>query len=111
MMQTLDLRRDLELADSATVHELAELAAGVRRACAGLPEPLLAPWSVDPVVVLDGGRPWVITSVERDPQARGGRAVVPWAQRRELKRFAALDIPSSGSRWRTSATRPARPRG
>jgi hypothetical protein len=92
-MQTLDLRRDPELADSVTVRELAQLAAEVRRAYPDLTEPLLAPWSVDPAVVLDGGRTWVITSVEQDPQARGGRAVVPWAQRKELKRLAARELP------------------
>lgn len=92
-MQTLDLRRDPQLARSDTVRELADLAADLRIRCPELPAPLLASWSDDPVAVLDGGRPWVITSVKRDPQSRGGRSVLPGPQRRELKRLATLNLP------------------
>lgn len=92
-MQTLDIRRDPALADTAAVHQLAKLATDVRQRCPDLAEPLLALWSVDPVIVLDRNRPWVITSVERDPQARAGRGVLPGPQRRQLKRLAALELP------------------
>jgi hypothetical protein len=92
-MQTLDIRRDPALADTHSVHQLAELAADVRQRCPDLAEPLLALWSVDPVVVLDRNRPWVIASVERDPQAKTGRGVLPGPQRHQLKRLAALELP------------------
>lgn len=49
------------------------------------------PWSEQPVVVLDRGRPWLYGPVERDPlMTRRGHVALPWQEVRRLRARAAV---------------------
>lgn len=87
-MPTLDTHRPI---DDAT---LSTLARTVRWRCPELAEPMVAPWSERPVLLLDRGRPWSYAPVECDPLTRSdGRTVVPRRQAAQLRRCAAARVP------------------
>jgi len=58
-----------------------------------LRRPLVLPWTDGPLLALDGDRPWLVAPVGHDPYTRGGRTVVPRAQRRALGGLAAQGVP------------------
>jgi hypothetical protein len=77
-------------------HRTADLdrqAAALRSLHPELPRPLFLPWSEEPVLLLDQGRPWLYGPARRDPAAVDGRAAVPRHIARRLAAFADLDVP------------------
>jgi hypothetical protein len=92
-MLSLDVRQDRTSADTARVRELSYLDIAIRRNWPELRRPIVLPWTEQPVVALDGCRPWLFAPVECDPHSETGRTVVPNAQRRQLVRLAKRDIP------------------
>ncbi len=95
-MLTLDTIRSPDQLDAATRADLADLADledRFRVAFPTLRSPLRWVWSDDPLLVLDGERPWLVTPLSRDPQATGGRPVLPREQLRQLTELARLDVP------------------
>lgn len=84
---------ELEPLEDACRRRLAALGASVERHHPGLRDARVLPWSDEPLLVLDRERPWVISPVERDPQARSGRTVVPREQLRQLRELAEQHLP------------------
>jgi hypothetical protein len=73
--------------------DLDRQAAALRRRYPELPRPMFLPWSEEPVLLLDDGRPWLYGPSRRDPAAVDGRAVLPRRVARRLAAFAELDVP------------------
>jgi hypothetical protein len=90
---TVDTFRPSGRLDAAASAELADLEARFRAAFPSLQRPLRWVWSDDPLLVLDRERPWLVTPLSRDPQARGGRPILPREQRRQLTELARLAVP------------------
>ena len=88
MVLTLDIRNDPAAAEYRGLAELAGVASEIRRGDPRLPAPIALHWSEDPVLALDGDRPWLYGPIERDPTAVRGRVVVPAGQRRRLADLA-----------------------
>ena len=88
-----DVRTKPGLPDDPTRRRLADLAARVERDWSDARRARVLPWSDEPFLTVDRGRPWVVTPVERDPLARNGRTIVPDEQLRQLERLAQLGLP------------------
>jgi hypothetical protein len=73
--------------------DLERAAAALRASWPQLPTPVVLPWSDDPVLLLDGRRPWLYAPARRDPALIDGRAVVPRRQAKRLAVFAELGVP------------------
>ncbi|MGD9956466.1 MAG: hypothetical protein AB7V23_10395, partial [Candidatus Nanopelagicales bacterium] len=84
MMVTLQARLGPAFSREVESLGLPALDAALRHRWPELREPVMLPWSDQPLLVLDGDRPWIVTAAEHDPYTRRGRTVVPHAQRREL---------------------------
>jgi len=69
-------------------------AIALRREFPQLRDPLILPWSEQPVIALDGDRPWLFGPIERDPQrTAGGRTVLPRRELRGLRELAQVGVP------------------
>jgi len=90
---TVETFRPSDRPDVTSNADLADLEDRFRAAFPTLHSPLRWVWSDDPLLVLDGERPWLVTPLSRDPQARGGRPVLPREQRRQLTDLARLGVP------------------
>lgn len=73
--------------------DLADLAERLRRTLPELGRPLARPWTEEPTLLLDRGRPWLVGPVERDPHRRDGRTVMPREQIRRLATLAERQLP------------------
>jgi hypothetical protein len=90
-MLSLDVRHDPAVRDYADLDEVLAVAEQIAETVDR--PPLILPWSEQPVLGLDRGRPWLYGPVERDPMALGGRTVVPGRQLRELRALAGRGLP------------------
>ncbi len=93
-MQTLDIRRAPAI-DAASRRDIERVIVELERQFPELPPPVVLSWSDQPVVALDRGQPWLLSSARSDPvMGERGPAVLPRPQRRQLHRVAA-----SGARF------------
>src|SRR5947199_233108 len=65
----------------------------LRRRWPQLPTPLVRPWSEQPVLVRDRGRPWVYGPIECDPGMTDAGLTLPRHVIRRLAELAALELP------------------
>lgn len=69
-------------------------AVALRREWPQLRNPLIMPWSAEPVLALDRGRPWLFGPLERDPQRTArGHTFLPRREIRQLRKMAGLGVP------------------
>jgi hypothetical protein len=92
-MITSDVRTELDSLEEASRRRLVALETQVERDWPELRHVRVLPWSDEPFLALDRGRPWLIGPIERDPLAQNGRTVLPGKQLRQLKDLAELDLP------------------
>jgi hypothetical protein len=93
-MLTLDMRTGPDVIEPRTLHALAGLERDLRRGWPDLPEPLVLPWTEEPLLLLDQRVPCLCAPVERDPLAtRGGHTVLPRKQLRRLTELAERGLP------------------
>jgi hypothetical protein len=80
--------------DQAPTITPAALVANLRWRWPQLPEPLILPWTEEPVIALDRDTPWLYGPIERDPLTTPrGHTIVPRRQIRQLRKVAALGVP------------------